>query len=148
MSSPTNRELATAFIVGGSIVAGLVSFAYIGGGMRRFRTRYPTKLFNSFEWMMAGLLITLGIFNVGIYWLSETYEEELNEIGYSKRLPMIIGGAIFGLVLSLTGKNLYDFPIKAYSFTRKTEWIAHIIDMILYSLVFGYIIYPVNQYIL
>lgn len=134
------RELLKRFTIGSSVISGLVSFIYIGAGMKRWRTtNWTSNQFNIFEWMMAMVLILMGLFNMVIYYVSKEWQE------LDEQTLMFLGGAVFGLTLSLIGRS-YGFPIKVFGFTKSNINLVHLTAMVLYSAIFGIIIHNLNKF--
>ena len=130
----------TRFIIGSSFISGAISFLYIGSGMSNWRkSNWSHNQFNSFELLMAFVLILLGLFNVIIHLIHENLD-----IPFSEQISMFIGGALYGLTLSLIGRQ-FGFPIKVFKFNKNNQYLIHIIAAILYSLIFGIIIHNLNQ---
>ena len=126
------KKSLLSFWIGSSIVSGLVSFGYIGAGFSRWRLSGDWNIttdVNNFEWMIGGVLILLGIFNViaqnlvawGGYWWN------------------LIIGALFGLTLSVIGRG-YNFPVRVFDFPADSDWLVHPAAMALYAIIFGTLI--------
>lgn len=135
-----DKRILSRFIVGGSIISSAISFGYIGNAMKNWRAskKWTPKQFNYFIWMMAFVLFLLGVFNSGLLLI----EEEFNEI--HPRYIMMTGGLVFGIVLSTLGRQ-FHFPTKVFNF--KNPNLVHFYAALLYSFVFGFIIYPLNVFI-
>lgn len=128
----SNTDSLLSFWIGSSVVSGLVSFGYIGAGMSQWRTKEwnAQQDFNNFEWMMAMVLILLGLFNVVGQNLVSIWGYWIN----------FLIGALFGLLLSSIGRFGYDFPIKVFGFSEQNDYMVHVHAAILYSIIFGTII--------
>lgn len=57
----------------------------------------------------------------------------------------LIIGFLFGFILSLIGKYLFDFPTAHLETPVHLQFLVHIIAPITYALVFRYIIKPLNE---
>jgi len=127
-----------SFLVGSSIIGGLVSFSYIGVGFAKWRDGDLWENYH-FEWMMGGVLVLLGLFNI----IAQNLVNEYNWYGWN-----IIVGMIFGLVLSSIGRFGFDFPVKIFGFNEDNAWLVHIYAMLLYGfIVFGGIIGGISHYL-
>lgn len=125
-----DRQDVLAFLIGSSILSGLISFLYIGHGMHR-KPRQNIR----YEWIMGGVLIILGLTNI----LSQRLKRKT-------RWSPILAGVLTGLILSFTGRFVYDFPVTVFDFTRSNENMVHVYAMILYSLIHYFVIDPMTMY--
>jgi hypothetical protein len=90
-----------------------------------------------FELIALAMPILYGIFGVINYYI-------INEFG--NNYSLVIGG-IFGLLLSFIGRFILDIPKKLFQMPIDAEYIVHISATLLYSVLFRFIITPLNKYL-
>jgi hypothetical protein len=56
-----------------------------------------------------------------------------------------IVGALFGLILSIFGRYIYNLPVLIFNLKKNNEYKVHIIAIILYSLIFQFILSPIQK---
>ena len=133
------------------MISGLVSFSYIPLGFKRFRlssNNISAIKKTNYEWIMAGVLVTLGLVNI----LSEYLKHNSNKKRFRYITDIkqhwgtsIIAGITAGLILSTVGRFAFNFSTDLFGF--KGNFI-HLYAIILYSLIFTFIISPLTSYTL
>ena len=148
------RKNLLSFIIGSSIIAGLVSFTYIPFGFYNFRlnSNNTSKIRDiKYEWIMAGVLIILGFANVFSEYIKSSsnsfnlfsFANYFNDIKINW-LSSVIVGSLTGLVLSIIGRFIFNFSVDIFKVKGN---LIHLYAMILYSLVFTFIISPLSSFI-
>jgi hypothetical protein len=127
--SPTSPLLA--FIVGVSLPAFAVTFAYLGHAYRQ--TPYQSKI--PFELLPFVVPLLFGFANIVSVKL-------MPRLGYPLA-PLIVGAAT-GLLLSIIGRFGFDLPRLLFRMPAGTHHRVHLIAPIMYALIFTAIIAPLT----
>ena len=128
-----SKEYLLAFIIGSSLLSSFFSFIYIGLGFRR--NNQPKV---HYEMIPFGVLLMYGLFNMFNLYLQKNTT-------IHPRITAAISGALGGLTLSLGGRFLLDYPIKALNFTKGNINNVHWMAMIVYAIIFSVLVQSLNN---
>jgi hypothetical protein len=135
---PLKHNKVLSFGVGSSIITTLISYLYIG-------LVYHYAVNNNKDIMIPPLVLALiftslyyGFTNVLYVWL-------VREKGWSPNISWPLGAA-FGLILSILGRFILDYPVKVFGFKPKDAWKIHIVATIFYTFIWGIWVRYVNKW--
>lgn len=119
-----------AFFLSSSLPASMITLAYLAYGYAK------EKRPNDVPYELFGLLVPLifGIFGVLNY----------NATKFGSYNSLIVG-ALFGLIISLIGRYVFNIPLKLFGLKDNKQRIVHLYAPILYSLIFYIIISPMQD---
>ncbi len=129
----TFKTILRSFLIGSSFFVTLWPYLYTG---IPHILRGPIKGFR-YEYMPIFVPIYYGVMNVLSVLVLKQYIR-------NDQLRMFVTGAITGLVLSLIGHFGFRLPEKLYKMDNPN--MVHIVAPIIYSLIFGLILYNVDLY--
>lgn len=127
------RKLLLAFIIGSALPSVIVSNLYIG------LANSSKDVIKRYEFFPLMISLFIGISNAVNYKLYEKYQSEI--------IPVLVG-AIFGIMLSIIGRFIFDLPKRLFLFTKENEWTVHIYAAITYAIIFYMIIHTMNKWFL
>jgi len=126
------------FVAGSSIIAVMVTFIYVFSAWRK--AGKP----ESFPIMGFVFLVPVlfGIWNVVLQMVVRRKKK------WSPRIIYVIGGAIFGLMLSFLGSRVLGVPEKLSSFGYPDKpWLPLVTAPFLYAAIWGVLVYAANQWV-
>ena len=124
------NKILLAFIIGSSLPSVLISNLYIG------MANYKKDIIKRYELFPFSIALLFGLFNIINYMI---YKKIHNDIS------AIISGILFGLILSLIGRFIFDLPTRLFHFTKQNEYMVHIYASLLYTFIFYFIIQNLNK---
>lgn len=125
------KKNLTAFVVSGFI--SLITLFYV-------TLAYSNKNFQPkihFELFIIAIPVMYGLFGVINY----------NAVQKFGTCSSLVVGALFGLLLSVIGRFGLNLPQLIFNFTKKDEFMVHIIAIVLYALIFRFGTTPLTEYI-
>jgi hypothetical protein len=126
-------NVINTFLKSSSFPTFIITFSYLGLAFRKNNrpSDIPYELFAIFLPLLFGIG---GVINKYIIELT-------NQSNYS-----LLVGALFGLMLSSIGRFGYNLPVKIFDFNKENEHMVHLHAIILYSLIFRFIVYPISYF--
>ncbi len=129
------KDSFRAFVAGSSILAVAITFTYVGGAyLKNDRPKdFP------YPWFALIVPVLFGLWNIVLNRIPSH-----SSSGYTKK--MILGGAVFGLLLSFLGSVVLDVPKKLNAFGwPKKKWIPLATAWALYAVIWGVIVNLINR---
>lgn len=121
-----------AFIVSGFV--SLITLFYV-------TLAYSNKNFQPkihFELIIIAIPVLYGLFGVVNYHTVQKFGT----------CSSIVVGGLFGLLISVIGRYGLNLPQLIFNFTKKDEYMVHIIAIVLYALIFRFGTTPLTEYII
>ena len=128
--------IAKAFLVGSSIPATAITFAYLGAAQHR--AQHPVKDYETLPFIVP---LVIGSMNAASVAVQRRYQT-----GPVK--TQLAFGAVTGLVMSLVGRYGFGMPKQLFGLKPEKEWIVHIAAPALYAAIFGAVLYPLNKLVI
>jgi len=136
------KMIILSFVIGTSILVSIPTLTYNGLALRR----NPGAIYKvAYEYMPVVIPLIFGLANVLIY--SMVHRFKIKKWQNQLLLTMVVG-ALTGLTFSLIGRFGFKLPEKLYNMAENKHYLVHPIAMILYSLIFSMILFPLNSYLL
>jgi len=128
-----------SFALGSSIVTTFISFVYIGGAYHLSVNKKSSKI--------AIPPLFLALLFVSLYYgaINVLYVYLVKELEYSPNVGWGLG-AVFGLLLSLLGRFILNYPILVFGFKKEKVWQIHLVAMALYSVIWGCWVRYINKW--
>jgi hypothetical protein len=130
-----NKMLCKAFLIGSSVPVFLVPLI----GYWSFAKIANPETAYSLVTVPISYPIIIGILNVFFLMLRESIPLKKDTHKY------LAFGLVVGLILSLIGKFVFDFPTLQLELPEHLQFVVHIFAPIVYALVFRFIIKPLNE---
>lgn len=127
---------AKAFLVGSSIPATAITFAYLGTAQHR--ARHPVKDYEAIPFVVP---LVIGSMNAVSVAVQQRYRT-------SPLKTQLVFGAATGLVMSLVGRYGFSMPKLLFGLKPDKEWIVHLVAPVFYAAIFGAILYPLNKLVI
>ena len=122
----SNQSIFLRSSLASIITIGYIGFAYVN-------KQYPRNV--PYGTFVVFLPILYGIFGLVNHFV-------IRNIGIEYSL--VVGG-LFGLMLSIVGRFIFNLPSILFNFTTDTEYMVHIYAIILYALILRYVITPITS---
>lgn len=134
------KKYLLAFIIGSSLMVTAITMIYNGIMLRRNRGADVP-----YELIPLAVPFMFGLANMLLYYIitSNKITSTTNQL-----VASLIVGALLGLLFSLVGRFGLELPEKLYKMKEGDRWKVHPTAMVLYAIIFGVIVFPLNKYIL
>ena len=123
-----------AFIVSSSVLVFIFTYLYL---IITYKSNTNNKI--AIENLLFPIPILYGIFGTINYIIIRKFDCD----NYS----LLVGG-LFGLILSIIGRFIFDLPNKLFNIKKEKEYIVHIVAFVSYALIFRIILTPLLHYVI
>ena len=134
------RDIIKYFIIGSSIISTFITFTYIGTAINKNVNKTNMSEICSYTfYMYISIAIMYGLANI----LNVILLQNIMKI--NSLYASVITGACLGFIFSIIGIFYLNLPTTIFGY-KDNQWQVHIIAIILYSFIFGFIINNLNNY--